>query len=62
MDWAKLKAFSEVKFNVAKLIVSDRLENTVGKEVNAGCQHIPHNVFQTLAFQVAQSRDYVVKS
>ena len=34
----KLKAFTEEKFNVAKMIISlpDRVENTVGKGENAG--------------------------
>ena len=35
----KFKAFAEDKFNVAKMTTSlcDRVENTVGKEENAGC-------------------------
>ena len=40
LDMTKLKAFAENKFN-AKMTISlcDRVENTVGKEDNAGYQH-----------------------
>ena len=43
----KLKAFADKKLNVAKMTFSlcDRVENTVGKEENAGYQHFllfPH--------------------
>ena len=36
-----LKAFADDKLNVAKITISlcDRVENTVGKEENAGYQH-----------------------
>ena len=35
----KLKAFANDKLNIAKVMISlfDRVENTVGKEENAGC-------------------------
>ena len=44
---SKLKAFADVKSNVAKLMISvfNRVENTVGKGENAGYQHFllfPH--------------------
>ena len=37
----KLKAFADKKLNFAKMMISlfDRVENTVGKEENAGDQH-----------------------
>ena len=37
----KLKAFADDKMNVAEMTISlyDRIENTVGKEENAGYQH-----------------------
>ena len=37
----ELKAFADDKLNVAKMTISlcDRVENTVGKEENAGYQH-----------------------
>ena len=46
-DITKLKAFAYDKFNIAKMTISlcDRVENTVGKEENAGYQHFflfPH--------------------
>ena len=41
LDMTKLKAFADDKCNIAKMTISlcNRLENTVGKEENAGCQH-----------------------
>ena len=41
LDMTKLKAFADNKLNVAKINISlcDRVENTVGKEENAGYQH-----------------------
>ena len=41
LDVVKFKAFAADKLNVAKTIISllDRVENTVGKEENAGYQH-----------------------
>ena len=41
LDMTKLKAFADNKLNVAKITISlcDRVENTVGKEENAGYQH-----------------------
>ena len=40
-DMTKLKAFADDDLNVARLKIStlDRVENTVGKEENAGYQH-----------------------
>ena len=40
LDMTKLKAFTDDKLNVAKMTVSlcDRVENSVGKEENAGYQ------------------------
>ena len=37
----KLKAFADDKLNISKITISpcDRVENTVGKEENAGYQH-----------------------
>ena len=41
LDVTKLKAFADDKLNVARMMifVLDRVENTVGKGENAGCQH-----------------------
>ena len=41
LDMTKLKAFADDKLNVAKIKIClcDRVENTVGKEENAGYQH-----------------------
>ena len=41
LAWTELKAFADDKFHVDKLVSSDldRVENTVGKGENAGCQH-----------------------
>ena len=41
LEMTKLKAFTDDKLNIAKMIISlfDRVENTVGKGVNAGYQH-----------------------
>ena len=41
LDVTKLKAFADDKLNVARMMFSlfDRVENTVGKGENAGCQH-----------------------
>ena len=41
LDMTKLKAFADDKLEVAKMTISlcGRLENTVGKEENAGYQH-----------------------
>ena len=41
LNVTKFKAFAEDKFNVAKMMISlfDRVENTVGKGENTGCQH-----------------------
>ena len=41
LDVTKLKAFADAKFNVGRMLTSllDRVENTVGKEENAGYQH-----------------------
>ena len=41
LDMAKLKAYADDKLNVAKMttFLCGRLENTVGKEENAGYQH-----------------------
>ena len=43
LDMTKLKAFADNKLNVPKITIShcDRVENTVGKEGNAGYQHFP---------------------
>ena len=42
LDWTKLKAFAEMKLNVAKMMISlfDRVVNIVVKEKNAGNQHL----------------------
>ena len=41
LDWYKLKAFADDKIIVTKdiKVVFHRIENTVGKEENAGYQH-----------------------
>ena len=41
LDMTKLKALADDKLNVAKMTISllDTVENTVGKEENAGYQH-----------------------
>ena len=41
LDVTKLKAFADDKFIIARMMISllDRIENTVGKGENAGCQH-----------------------
>ena len=41
LDMTKLKAFADDKLNFAKITISlcDRVENTVGKEENAGYKH-----------------------
>ena len=41
LDSTKLKAFADKKFNIAKMTISlfGRVENTVGKEENAGYYH-----------------------
>ena len=41
LNVTKLKAFAEDKLNIAKMTIffCDRVENTVGKEENAGYQH-----------------------
>ena len=41
IHWTKLKAFADVKLDVAKIIISvyDRVENIVGKGENATYQH-----------------------
>ena len=40
-DMTKLKAFADDELNVAEMRIAlfDRVENTVGKEENAGYQH-----------------------
>ena len=61
LDWTKLKAFADDKVNVAEMMISlfDRIENTVGKEENAGFQHfLLFPVFSKTFF----CRDCVVKS
>ena len=41
LDWSKLKAFADDKFDVVKMMISifDGLENSVEKGENAGYQH-----------------------
>ena len=41
LSWPKLKAFADNKLNVTQnvKVVFQRIENTVGKEENAGDQH-----------------------
>ena len=41
LDWTKLKAFADDKLNEPKIKISlfERVENIVGKTVNAGYQH-----------------------
>ena len=41
LDWNKLKVFPDNKLNAGKIKISvfERVENIVGKEENAGCQH-----------------------
>ena len=43
LDWSKLKAFTDDKIKVLKMIifVFDKVENIVGKGENAGYQHFP---------------------
>ena len=64
LDWFKLKAFTEDKLNVAKMMIScvDRLENTVGNGENAGYQHfaaVPTVFSKAFFFRVVKSGDYV---
>ena len=66
LDVTKLKAFADEKFNVAKIIISlfDRVENTVGKGENGGCQQFvlfPTVFSKTSFLRVTKSRDCVVK-
>ena len=41
LDWSKLKVFADNKMNVTEKLklVSERVENIVGKGENAGYQH-----------------------
>ena len=41
LDWSKFKAFADDKIDDVKIMISlfDSVENTVGKEENAGYQH-----------------------
>ena len=41
VDWPKLKALADDKIDVTEMMMSlsDRVENIVGKEENAGYQH-----------------------
>ena len=41
LNMTKLKAFADNQLNIARMMISllDRVENTVGKEENAGYQH-----------------------
>ena len=61
----KLKVFANEKLNVAKMTIAlcGRLENTVGKEENAGYQHflfLPTMFSKAFFFTVVKSRDCVV--
>ena len=63
----KLKAFTEEKLNIAKMMIAllNRVENTVGKGENAGYQQFSPfpTVFSKAFFlRVVKSRDCVVKS
>ena len=58
-DWSKLKAFADDKLNVTKSIrvVSHRIVNIVGKEENAGYQHVllfPQCFQKALSFSVSK--------
>ena len=57
LDWSKLKAFSDDKIRLAKMMifVSDRVENIVETGENAGYQHF-------LLFSQCFLKDCVVKS
>ena len=61
-----MKAFANDQLNVAKMTISlcDRVENTVGKEENAGYQHFssfPTVFSKALFFRFVKSRDCVVR-
>ena len=67
LDLTKLKAFADDKLNISKMTISlcDRVENTVGKEENAGYQHFssfPTVFSKAFFFGVVKSWDCVVKS
>ena len=55
LDKTKLKAFTDDKINVAKMMISlsDRAENIMGKGKNVCYQHFPfsHNVLKSSLFQ-----------
>ena len=54
LHWSKLKVFGDDKINAAEMMISfsDRVENIVGKEENAGYQDflLFPQCFQTLFF------------
>ena len=62
LDLTKLKAFTDDKLNVSRMMISilDRVENTVEKGENAGYQCFPES--SSLGGGVYISRNYVVKS
>ena len=67
MDVTILKAFADIKINVAKMMISvfHVVENNAGKGENAAYQHFLHflQCFQKASFSgVVKSWDYVVKS
>ena len=67
LNMTKLKAFVDDKLNVAKMTISlsHRVENTVGKEENAGYQHFllfPTVFFEGFFCRVVKNRNCVVKS
>ena len=67
MDWAKLKAFANIKLNVGNIKISpfDRVENIVGKGENAGYQHFllfSQCFFKPFLLGVIKSLDCMVKN
>ena len=61
LDWSKLKAFADDKFNIVKImeIVVNNTENIVGKGENAAYQHFL--LFQQCFLKGMHSRDCLVK-
>ena len=66
LDVTKLKAFADSKLNVAKMTIClfDRVENTVGKRLNASDKHfLLFSQFSKAFFcRVVKSGNCVVKS
>ena len=62
----KLKAFADIKFNVAKMMIAifDRVENIVGKKRKCWLPaffSFPSMFSKALCFMVIKTWDYVVK-